>query len=277
MPNTRDHVLSPDNIKLLLISRPGRGKTIAAGSWYKAGTIFIADFDGRTKPLRWAFPEADIPYKSYKDFESFRDDFLMLASGGRIHIDDGTLDGIDYEDTPNTIIFDGLTFFSLSLMQYLLSYRNPAKQDAHDKDGNARRMGIVEVPGWPEYQGEALGMSQVLDIARTIKSNFIMTAHETESLDLKQGQGKSITVAKKSVIAIGQKVPQIIPGFFDEIWYMYTRDGINQGENRQFVVHPTAAEDMGKTVLPLPEEFDITLPRTMYEEVKKFCEKGESR
>ena len=61
VPNTRDLKLG-GRFMGLFIGENGSGKTIAEASFYEAGPIKIYDFDGRMRPVKFMYPQADIEY-----------------------------------------------------------------------------------------------------------------------------------------------------------------------------------------------------------------------
>lgn len=300
MPVTTDHILSADNIKLLLVAPPGTGKTVSEASWwevtaspeerrqfkwlnlpegegYQPGDLFIYDFDFRTKPLAAMLPGIPIEYESYasSEFGLFRNHYKALAEA--VYTGDfGAFKARGYlfpTRLPRTICLDSLTFLADGLMQLLLEQRGNRK-DAKSDDfkGEPRRLAGIDIPVLPEWMGESMGMAQIIDIGRKLPCNFIMTAHNTQSLDMQGGQMK-----RKQVITIGSKVAQKIPAFFDEVYTLVNKGDVNGGDLQYWVQTKPTGDDLGKSCLRLPPEFEISYPRTLYREVMRLAGTGPIR
>ena len=255
--------------KLLLVGPPGCGKSIGAASWIEEGisaglapldSIMVFDFDFRYESLRNFYPNAfkqGVNFRSYGSgqYANFLDDFKSVA-----------------QSPPPTIILDSLTFLADGLMHYLYGFRSSRKKnDAEDSKGNVRRVGVIDIPHFPEWMGEASGISKVLDVGKNLDCNFIMTAHVTQSLDIAGGGGGVERIAKKNVIMQGSKSAQKVPGFFDEIWTCRAQQQISIDMPIQYLADTVPfGEELGKTCRSLPHEINFTHPTTLYREVKRL-------
>lgn len=298
MPVTTDIKITPDRIKLLQISPPGGGKTINAAGWwevtahpeerrqwkyldledgYQPGDIFFYDFDYRMAPLAVFFPEIPIQFESFlsTEFDRFRAHFKALAEAIHTGYFETFKQMYPYPTRiPRTVVLDSLTFFADGLMQFLLGLRSGRKDHkSDDYKGEPRRLGGIDIPVLPEWMGESMGMSQILDIARQLPCNFIMNAHNTKSLDIQAGGG----IKKKDVITIGSKIAQKVPGFFNEIYTLYNYQDVNMEGVRYGARTAPYGDDLGKSLLRLPLEIDITFPNTLYRQLHKLAGTGPLR
>lgn len=282
MPQISSHNLSLDEIKLLLVGYPGTGKTVGYGSWAKLGELFIYDWDHRTKPLKKFFSDLPISYESFRsdEFSRFRDHLLSLADALISDSMESHLRNFEFPKRPPvTASIDSLTALSYSMMQYLLSFRKSRKADPETQtvkgEEVVRRMGVIDIPSMPEWLGESQGMIQIVDLIKKLPCNFVLTAHYAQALDVGGTAGGKIgAVGKKTVITIGSKIANIIPGLFDEIWTTYTQQGINSTDPLKYMIRTQPySDEMGKTCLPISPEIDFTYPTTLYDAVKSDIER----
>jgi hypothetical protein len=243
MPSTKDIDLW-GAFKILLVSPNGFGKTIAGASFYEAGPMHIADFDGRIQPIKKVYPNADIDYKSYgvDDYRSF----LNWVE--------------DIQRNPpkfKTIMIDSLTSLSMTHVMFSLAVKG-------GKAKTGAQTGLVST-SWDEVNTETVHISKLLEALKIVhenhKINIIMTAHpitKTEIIPETQGGG-----SKKSevLVAYGNKIGFIAPGYFNEIYRLGVKKTDMNGNLRRFIYTSQTGENdevMAKSALPIPIEIDIT-------------------
>lgn len=234
--NTKDINLDEEPLRILLVGENGTGKTLAAGSFYKAGKTRLLDSDGRFKVLRIRFPEADINYDSF-DSDNFR----------------AFLDEIDSYQSfcpYKNVILDSVTSFSTSSVIYQLRMKDKMKTTK----------GGLPATSWDEINGETVLFSKVLEvmkqIARKHKTNIIWTAHPIPKTEIIGDTVNRTT----SLASYGNKIPAIIPGYFDEI-YNLQKERTALNAPYQHIVYTVPKNGLpGKTAYPklLPESFNIT-------------------
>ncbi len=238
MPNTKDIDLWKA-FKILLVSPNGVGKTIAAASFHKAGPITFRDFDGRMEPVKLIFPDADIDYVSYgvDDFKNF----LNWLE--------------DIQRTPpkfKTIVIDSLTSLSMCCVMYQLQVKGKVKT------------GTAGLPAtsWDEINNETVVISKTLEILKIMYENhginIIMTAHPVTKTNIGSKDGESSKY--ESLVSYGNKIGQMAPGYFNEIYRLTTRKLTMDGSPRRIALTSILADEsvLAKSALGLPNEIDIT-------------------
>lgn len=256
MPKTKDIDLLGSPLKLMLVSPNGLGKTVAAASFYKAGPIQIEDADIRMKPVKAFFPDADIDYNSYTS-----DNFYTFVQ--KIH------DIIDGKIIPKfkTWVLDSMTSFSITSITYQLKVKDKVKTTK----------GGLPATSWDEINGETVLFHNIMEAANLMHTKYgihiIFTAHPVSKTEIIQGED-----AKKimSLAAYGNKIPSIIPGFFDEIYNLQLfKESLSKISRRVYTVPMDGMP--GKTALQgyLPEYIDIT-GKNFYEELMKHLQKKET-
>lgn len=245
MPNIKDIELLNSPMKILLVSTNGLGKSICAGSFHKQGPVHIEDGDIRMKPLKAFFPNADnITYDSWTS-----DNFSKFVD--KIH---NIIDG-KFVPTFKTWVLDSVTSFSITAITYQLKIKEKIKTTK----------GGLPATSWDEINGETVLFHEIIEAAQILYTkhncNIIFTAHPVAKTEIiKDEEAKKVI----SLAAYGNKIPSILPGFFDEIYNIaLVKAGIVDGtkiqwERRLFTV---PNENMpGKTALYnyLPEYMDIT-------------------
>lgn len=238
--NTKDIDLLGSPLKILLVSTNGFGKSIAAASFYKAGPIHFDEADIRMKPVAAYFPDADISYDSWTS-----DNFYEFVT--KIH---NIIDG-KFKPKFKTWVLDSVTSFSITSITYQLKMKDKIKTTK----------GGLPATSWDEINGETVLFHEIMEAAQILYTkygvNIIFTAHPIAKTEIIKGED-----AKKvmSLVAYGNKIPSIIPGFFDEIYNIQlVKTGIGNAWRRSIFTIPMDGMP-GKTALYnyLPESMDIT-------------------
>ena len=247
MANIKDLDIFGSPIKLLLIAENGMGKSVAAASF--PGPINFHDFDGRMKPVASYYPGADINYKTFS------------AENFRYYFDE--LEALQVKCPWKTLITDSVTSASTSCVLYQL------KQSGNMKVGQS---GLPKTT-WDEINHETVWFTQMLEasckiIYEKFGTNIIWNAHPVPRTQIVDGNATRTT----SIMAYGNKVPGLVPGYFDEIYSIQMKKvGLDKYERRVYTVPMN--ELPGKTSFKLPESFDIT-GKNFYEELMKHVKNG---
>lgn len=249
MPSTKD-INKETGLKILLYSENGFGKSIAAGSFYKAGPIRVWDFDGRMKPLSTYYPGVDINYDTF-DSDNFRQ-FL------------DELETLQDKCPWKTIVLDSVTSASNACVVYQLKMKDKLKTTK----------GGLPATSWDEINGETVLFTKALEACKLIHRKFnthiIWTCHPVAKTIITDEGSKRIT----SLVAYGNKIPSIIPGYFDEI-YSFTLDKVGIDSFKRVVNTVPKNDFPGKTAMKLPNSFDIT-NKNFYDELMSLINKGEN-
>lgn len=253
MSSTKDIDLLGSPLKMLLVSTNGMGKTICAASFHKEGPVQFEEADIRMKPVKAYFPDADIQYNSWTS-----DNFGMFVN--RVH------DIIDGKLIPKfkTWVIDSVTSFSITSVVYQLKVKDKIKTTK----------GGLPATSWDEINGETVLFHEIMEAAQILytkhKCNIIFTAHPVSKTEIvKDEEAKKVI----SLAAYGNKIPSIIPGYFDEIYNIQLSKALKDGKpdwSRR--VYTVPMDNMpGKTALYnyLPESFDIT-NGNFYEILKSY-------
>lgn len=243
-------------IMILLKSPPGFGKTIAACSMAVDGPTWLAYWD-KSKPIELLYyklinrPELlkNITYNTYSSNNA--NEFLNKL--------------IEESKRPSykNIVVDSVTMMTASAVNWSMGFRDVkggAKRD--DKNPNSVQL----IPDFDEYKVETSLVTQSLDLCRGLAEkhgvNIIWTCHPVPSLKV-EGSGRTMSITKvNNIVSYGSKVAGIVPGQFPEIYHLGKEnewDG-KQGKSisKRFVFTRDIGEDFTKTVLNLPEKFEIT-------------------
>jgi AAA domain len=267
MPTNLNSETYEKYIRALLVGPTGRGKTIAAASW--PGKTLDVDFDGRHKPIIDWYPErvkaGDYSVETVSP-QNFWTVFKPL------------IDNICKYNPYQNIIIDGITSLSTTtvVMQMLIkgSFKNwfGVKETSGDKEegkGSKITAGGVMVPGWDEFNGEAMIISTLLETLKSLKCNLFVTAHPVSRTAI----DKKKTTKYTSITTFGPKIESIIPTYFDEVWFFdYKVDTDSQGkEIIRRTVYTVPSEDYfeAKSSLKLPKEIDIT-DKNLYDCIKDY-------
>jgi hypothetical protein len=252
MPSTKDLDLLGSPIKLLLVAPNGMGKSIAAASFYKDGPICVEDADIRMKPVAAFYPGEDIEYNEWTsdNFHKFVAKIHDIISGR-------------FKPEFKTWVIDSMTSFSITAVTYQLKIKDKIKTTK----------GGMPATSWDEINGETVFFHEMLEASQILYTkygcNVIWTAHPVSKTEIVKGEdAKKVT----SLAAYGNKIPSLVPGFFDEIYNLSRR---KIGASKwQTVVHTVPNDNMpGKTALfnYLPETMDIT-DKNFFEVLKSHME-----
>jgi archaellum biogenesis ATPase FlaH len=253
MPSASDLVID-SNVSMLLKGPFGFAKTCAACTAALEGPVFLAYID-KKQPVELDHffkiiikrPEAlkNIEYESY-------------SSNNINQYVNKLIEYTKYCDKI-AIITDSATNFATAAVNWSLGWRNPAgpKKDKLNKDS------VQFVPDFDEYKVETSMITQSLDLLRAIKAHNIWTCHPISSLEVADTGNNTIRVSKvKKIVSYGNKVGEIIPGQFSEIYHFSILNEWNpqlgKATQRRLVTPLGVGDDFAKSNLGLTEEMDIT-------------------
>lgn len=231
MPSTKDIILGK-KLMILLIGKNGHGKTCQVASFSDSGPGKIFDFDGRMDSIKAVFPEKDIEYQTYGVFDDeergivsldrFLPEFVSLAK----------------ECPYKWVCIDSLTSLSTALVNYQMIMKG--------EKGKTTK-GMISIPSWDEFNGEAMEICRMLDVCRMIPAHVILTAHPVIKADV-NNPGKLL----ESIVSFGIKVPNLVPGYFNEIFFLDIEQSVNASKPPNRVVYTKATPGIfAKTTLPL--------------------------
>jgi hypothetical protein len=127
-----------------------------------------------------------------------------------------------------------------------------------------RTKGGLAIPDWDEYKGETGVAVKIMEIAKILPANFIMTAHPVTRAQTTKQTGSVNEVLASMVKAstlstYGWKTPSILPCYFNEQYYFYTETSGQVGQEvKRYVQTVSAGEIVAKTAMGLPNRFEIT-------------------
>jgi hypothetical protein len=229
----------------------GSGKTVAALSF---PDVYMFDFDRKMPWIaRKHFPGKSIEYDQFSHIEQVYD----------------KLDGwIQQDNCPHeTLLGDSFT----SLATLILNSTAEAKgenimrlvKSMVDRKGGKGRM--VEPLGYDYYNNEVRFIEYVLSATKQLwarqgsnPKNVIWTAHIIESSSKPNIETKLITKTR-SLMAIGNKAPAIIPTEFDEVYLFGTTAGDEPTARvKHLMTTETTGEDDAKTAFKFEQIIDFT-------------------
>lgn len=249
MPSTKDIDLG-DRIMALFMGGNGEGKSVAAASFPRP--IKFYDFDGRMKPIKLFYPNDDIQYVTVGP--------KSVPAKRIISYLDFCKEFEDLQDRCPwaTVVIDSFTNMSNTAVTYQLRVRG----GFDDFKGKTTQSGLP-IPGFDEYNGETTSISQILDVAKILPCNVIMTAHPITKIMEDGGKAKRYT----TIASYGSKIASIAPTYFDEIW-VFERE-TEATDSRRLVW--TSGRAMTKTALPVAGVYEIT-KRRLYPLIKASIE-----
>lgn len=249
MPNLKDLDTSKEPLKILLVGENGSGKSVAMGSFYKAGPIRAADFDGRLKPLKNYYPDIELDYDTYgsDNFRQFLDEIEKIQE--KVNFKTWALDSVTSASACSVV-------FQLVM-----------------KDKMKTTKGGLPATSWDEVNGETVLFTKMLEVMKIIHRKFgvniIWTAHPIPKTEVIAGE----TSRTISLAAYGNKVPAIVPGYFDEIYnFQKEKSGMDSYKHVVYTVPKNGLP--GKTAFPnkIPTSFDIT-GKNFYDVLMSFLSK----
>jgi hypothetical protein len=235
-------------IVALITSPNGYGKSNLAASFARSGRTKFYDFDGRMQGVK--FFSGDKPYienveydtYNHKNFKKFQDE----------------IEGLQIRCPYTCVVIDSLTNLSTTMITYQMQVKGTA--------GKTTKSGVA-VSTWDEINGETMMCSQMMDILKCLPCHVILTAHPIKKTNV-SGDG---SIRYDSITAYGNKVPSIIPTYFNEHWMIDLEASArtSDGMKRFLYTQPTPKFD-AKTALPLPDKIDITGNPDIYSLIQKL-------
>ena len=232
MPSTKDIILGR-RFMGMFIGPNGFGKTGAAASFHKAGPMKFYDFDGRMSTVKLLYPDADITYVTYgpENFITFQEDYQLDCKMNKYA----------------TLVIDSFTSLSMTTITFQMRLKGVDK-------GKILRSGLA-VTTWDEINGETMLISMLIDTLKMFRGNVIFTAHPINKTEITSGGSNKV----RTIAAYGNKIPQIAPGYFDEIYTFDIHSSGNPDVPPKRVIYTIPVMgDFGKSSLGLPQkvEFD---------------------
>ena len=241
MPRTCDIVLG-GRFMGLFVGPNGTGKTIAANSW--PGRTLNLDFDGRVAPIRFFYPNRqDIEYWTVGLDGTNRPDVIGFTDFCK------KLEDLQENCPYDNVILDSYTSYSAVAVLHQMGIRG---------DDVKKTKGGLPIPDWDEYKGETGVMLQILEVAKILPCNFIMTAHPvSKAASQKQGGSTNEVLAsmiKQTTLATyGWKTASFLPNYFNEIYSFSNEISVQMGQPvKRYVQTVAVGEILAKTALPLP-------------------------
>jgi len=253
-------------VKALFVGPTGRGKTIAASSW--PGKTMIYDFDDRHRPVIDWYSErvknGDFSVESIHP-RNFWTTFVPSVKALGSH------------NPYDNIIVDGITTLTTTTVTMQMIAKGSfdnwfEKRGTEDAKGQGKvTSGGIAVPGWDEFNGEAMIVSTLLETLKSFKCNVFITAHPVQRTRIDPSNKKSSKYT--SLVTFGPKVESLIPTYFDEVWYFdYKVDTDSMGRElikRTCYTHPSEDYMEAKTAMKIPKEIDYT-DKNLYDVIKDF-------
>lgn len=262
---------SDNYIRALLVGPNGSGKTILAASF--PGPVLIVDVDKRNKPIR------DWYHYRLKDYDVISINPYNLFTEWQPLLNQMLKEGSKYK----TVILDGLTSMSnlLVVIQMMnkglfTDWSDVDKGKAKEEAGKITKGGIA-VPSWDEFNGEVMLFSSMLECMKALKANFFLTAHPLNRTAIKPAGAEKY----ESLVTFGPKLESMVPGYFDEVWYIKAAMDWDKASGKEFAkrlcyTRPSNDFPMAKTAIrKLPPVIDFTNNGALegmnfYDKVKEY-------
>lgn len=250
-----------DSNMFLFKGDPVTRKTANAGSFPKPRVI---DFDGKAGSIKVAHPtkiDGLVEYYAPTEFDRFRRYFDEVVTRN------------PYPGC--TWIFDSITSFVKMMLQYSLSFRDPAQRGKNDLN---KAIGSVDIASWTEYNFESSVLDNFMSGIKTLSktSRVILIAH-TVGTDNKveatpDGEKK---VLHRPLFTAGKKPAIMLPAQMKEIYHFEIKKNMDTTKPPQyFAVTQNTDLDYASTMLPLPSRIEVT-DGNLYGSMQKILkEKG---
>lgn len=246
MPSTKDIVLG-ENFKGLFIGATGNRKTASACSWHEAGPLWVGDFDGKLDVVKEIMPNADVEYDTFGPHNYYK---FLKTVGEKLQF---------MEQKKGTVVIDSFTMLTTSIIGW--------QMDIKTGGGSAKvtKSGLV-VPSWDEFNGEASEVTKLLEMIKLAKCNVILTAHPVKKTKIDGDKGTVV----ESIASMGVKSPDLVPGYFKEVYYFSLVPNIDANKGPDFVVQTQpSAECFARTNLGLPSKMKLRNDTTLYKLVQE--------
>lgn len=239
--------LSLDNYTSFLLKGPwGFGKTVAAASFARTGSVFLSYWDKKgpielIQFLKVYAPDLikNIEYEVYgaHNANEYLNFMFKLSKNCKYA----------------AIINDSVTTMTSAAVNWSLGFKDNKKEK---KDNN------IAIPDFDEYKVETSLVTQSLDICRTLPCHVIWIAHPLPSMRI-EGSGSAMRVSKvNSIVTYGSKVAGIIPGQFSEIYHFSKLSAWDPTLGKSKISYIVSTEQVGddyaKSNIGLQVEMDIT-------------------
>jgi hypothetical protein len=228
---------------------PGSGKTVAIGSM--PGPILLFDFDGRIDPLIDFYPRrTDVEFYTVGLSDDSRHDTIGLMTFAKM------MERLQSDCPYGTVAIDSYTMMSAVSVLYNMGHRDNKKLK--------RTGGGIPIPDWEEFKGETGIAIQVMEVAKIISANFIMTAHPVTKAQTKTQEGSASEILASMVKATtlqtyGWKTSSFLPCYFNEMYYFYSDTASDPSLGvRRWIQTIGAGEIVAKSALGLPAKVELT-------------------
>lgn len=201
-----------DNTTLLLYGQPGSGKTRFVGT--SPPPVLLLEFD---------------PHGERSVADKIRDGLVDVipfyaSTSNQIKGLLWVLDQLKSDEKYRTVAIDSLTYFMLSLQNYILTLAGRAKVQYEDTRSSSRpASGVLQIQ---DYQVLAVEAHNILKEFCSLKKNFILTAHA----DMVQDDTGAVFFGPS---APGRVLPKTLIGLFDEVWWANTQ--LSGGETVYYI------------------------------------------
>jgi hypothetical protein len=252
--NLSDVTVDDNNFRGLIVAPNGRGKTCLYSSFPKPMKIF--DFDKRVKPLlSWIEDKSQLEHINVD----------VISASNYMDVFHYEINSLVRKNPYRTVVIDGITGLSTTTVMMQMAVKGLASKN--DKDLKIKMTkGGVPVPEWDEFNGEAMLISQLIETLKDLNCNLIFTAHPVPRINANGG------TKFETIVAFGNKVNNLIPGYFDEIYYIDYEYGLQGGDVRRVLqTKPSNDFPMAKTAYKeIPARIDITDNHDVYSELKRY-------
>ena len=257
------------NIFALFKGMSGSGKSVGALSFPKP---YVFDFDHKMPNIAIKhFRNKEIEYDTFESSGDVYDKLYPWLSGEK-------------ECPYETLIFDSITALSRLIMNTTAEIKGETIKTLLERKIDKKRGGsMIEPLGYDYYNSEVRFIDWILSASKVLWSrsnkfpnNIIFTAHVLE-VKSKPNIETKVTTVTRSIMALGNKAPAMIPGEFDELYVFGTQEvgGLsNESETKHVMFTQTTGEDDAKTAFNLSRMTDFT-NKNLYDLLKAQIAGGE--